>query len=211
MTNRPGPAPVYKYPDDPVPRLRRQTLVVAGVLIVLVAAWLAVRDTSSNASPAEQATKLVADGQQAYLDGNYRTARQDFNEGQRLDPNNAGAHFYLGLVMQVVDNNAAGAEAQYRQAIAADPRFARALFNLGVLRAKAGDRNEAIDLYRRAVAADDHLASAHFNLGLLLREVDPNSQEAVAELQRAVVLDGSLVSRIPEDATTTTSTTLTKH
>jgi len=202
-------APVYMYPDDEVGRLRRQTLAIAAVLVLLVIAFALVRDTGPAATPAEQAVKLVAKGQNAYLDGDYPAARTHFTEAERRDPKNAQAHFFLGLIMQVVDNNPEGAEAQYRTAIDVDPKHARALFNLGVLRSRAGSKTEAIDLYRRAVAANDRLAGAHLNLGLLLREIDPSSTEAVLELQRAVVLDSSLASRIPDDPppTTTTSTT----
>jgi len=204
-------APIYRYPDDEVGRLRRQTIAIAAALVLLVVAFSLVRDTGPSATPAEQAVKLVAKGQNAYLDGDYRAARIHFSEADRRDPRNAQAHFFLGLIMQVVDDNPAGAEAQYRTAIDVEPTHARALFNLGVLRSRAGSKAEAIDLYRRAVAANDRLAGAHLNLGLLLREADPSSTEAVLELQRAVVLDSSLASRIPDDTTTTTSTTIRKR
>lgn len=203
-------APVYMYPDDEVGRLRRQTIAIAAVLVLLVVAFALVRDTGAAATPPEQAAKLVAQGQNAYLDGDYPAARAHFTEAERRDPKNAQAHFFLGLLMQVVDNNPAGAEAQYRTAIETDPKHARALFNLGVLRARAGAKAEAIDLYRRAIAANDRLAGAHLNLGLLLREADTSSTEAVLELQRAVVLDSSLARRIPDDPPPTTTSTTTK-
>jgi Tfp pilus assembly protein PilF len=199
------------YPDDPARRARRRRITIALALAVLLAAFIVTRSTTTKPSAMPRAAVLVREAQNAYADGDYATARTRLTQAQRLDPRNPSAHFYLGLIMQIVDNNAAGAEAQYREAITEKPQFARALFNLGVLRAKAGATAEALDLYRRAVAADDRLAAAHFNLGLLLRAGDPNSQEAVSELQRAVVLDPSLAKRIPDDTTTTTSTTVNRR
>ena len=63
----------------------------------------------------------------------------------------------------------ARAEALMRAAIAADPKLARAHYNLGLLLKELGRREEAEQAYRAAIAADPKFAGAHSNLGVLLR------------------------------------------
>ena len=83
-----------------------------------------------------------------------------------------------------------------RLAISIDPNYTPALYNLAILRDKAGAKDEAIDLYTRATKADPQFANAFLNLGLLLRETGKTA-EAQSALATAVQLDPSLQSRIP--------------
>lgn len=173
-------------------------------LVVLVGAFFFITRGDSK-SPTDKAADLVTAGLTAYSQGDYTSARNAFQQAIAKDGDNPFAHYNLGLIEQVIDKNPAGAEAEYRKAIALKPDFASPLFNLGIIRAAAGAKDEAIDLYRRAIEADDQFASPHLNLGFLLLEKDPDSLEAQQEFQKAVILDPSLQSRIP-----TTSTTVKK-
>ena len=142
-------------------------------------------------------------GERAYAQRDYRSAREAYREAIVHDPDNAAAHYNLGLIMHVVDNNLAGAEAEYRNAIELEPDMALALFNLGVIRSGAGDKAEAKALYRRAIEADPELASAHLNLGFVLYEEDPASADAQAAFAKAVTLQPALSSRVPATTSTT--------
>jgi tetratricopeptide (TPR) repeat protein len=101
----------------------------------------------------------------------------------------------LGLIDQT---RGAGDEAvaAYRQALAIDPSFVPALFNLAVLRTEQGVVDEAISLYRAVIDRNEDHAAAHLNLGFLLLDTGHQS-EGQAELVHATELDLSLTSRIP--------------
>jgi Tfp pilus assembly protein PilF len=196
---------MYEPADDDVMRRRRQMAIGALLTLVVLAGaffFISKRDTKSST---DKAADLVAAGLTAYTQGDYASARKNFQDAIAKDDQNPFAHYNLGLIEQVVDNNPAGAEAEYRKAIALKPDFASPLFNLGIIRANAGAKDEAIDLYRRAIAADDQFASPHLNLGFLLLEKDPDSIEAQTEFQKAVILDPTMASRIPASTTSTTT------
>ncbi len=192
-------------PDDDVIRKRRQAVIAAAVVLVVLIGGFFVLNRDGGKSSTEKASDLVAAGLTAYTQGDTASARKAFQDAIADDPQNPFAHYNLGLIMQVVDKNPAGAEAEYRKAIAIKPDFASPLFNLGIIRANAGAKDEAIDLYRRAIEADSQFASPHLNLGFLLLEKDPNSLEAQTEFEKAKILDPSLASRIPTTTTPTTS------
>lgn len=189
--------------DAEVRRWRGISVGLAVVLAALIGAFLVVQGSDDeNERSADPTTELIATGEAAYERKQYSLARRSFLSAIARDPDSAAAHYNLGLIMQLVDQNPAGAEAQYRKAIDAQPDFTSALFNLAVLRAQADATEEAIDLYRRTIAADPQHAAAHLNLGFLLQKIDPASPEAQAEFARAVELDPSLANRVPAPTTT---------
>ncbi len=83
--------------------------------------------------------------------GDAAAAARDYDRAAHLDPNNAGLQVALGLALA----EAAGAkgtpdaEAALRRALAIDPKTPSALYYLGLLRARAGDRVEAAQLWRQ--------------------------------------------------------------
>ena len=79
------------------------------------------------------------------------------------------------------------AEQLYRELLAADPRHAGALSNLGVLVARRGDTTEAHRLYSAALAADPSQLDARFNLGNLYRKLN-RPLDAVATFQTVLRL-----------------------
>ena len=152
-------------------------------------------DGNSATNGSSGASKALADGLQAELQGNTATATKKFREVVALDPANKLAYYNLGLIEQTAKNVTA-AEADYRKTIAIDPKYAPALYNLGIIRADAGNKIDAIDLYRRATVADPTFARAFLNLGLLLFDTGDTTGSAAA-LSKAVQLDASLKSHIP--------------
>ena len=78
------------------------------------------------------------------------------------------------------------AEAEYRAALALDPRFTPARFNLANLLNAQGRNPEAETVLRRGIDYAPDEAELHYSLGLLLAE-EGRLDEAVESLARAAV------------------------
>jgi len=74
------------------------------------------------------------------------------------------------------------------QAIKANPEFAPAYVNLGMIRLQQGRPDQAIDYYEHALRIDPKLGPAHNDLGFVLLQQGRTS-EAVSHFQRAIELD----------------------
>jgi Tfp pilus assembly protein PilF len=106
----------------------------------------------------------------------------------------AQAHNNLGNLLAKDATRVSEAEAEYRAAMALDPKDAGAHNNLGNLLAKDATRaQEAEAEYRAAIELDPKLAQAHNNLGLLLAQDATRVREAEAEYRAAIELDPKLV------------------
>jgi tetratricopeptide (TPR) repeat protein len=81
-----------------------------------------------------------------------------------------------------------GAIAEYRQAIALNPKYVTAHNNLGLALKAKGDLDGAIAEYRQAIALDRKFASAHNNLGIALSDKQ-DLDGAIAEFRQAIALD----------------------
>ncbi len=106
------------------------------------------------------------------------------------EPDNAEAHYNLGLVLAKLGRHAE-AEASYRRGLALKPGAVDGHNNLGVLLEEVGRYDEAEACYRQAIALAPELAHAHNNLGVLLKE----SGRLAAALQahrRAIALNPGL-------------------
>jgi len=73
------------------------------------------------------------------------------------------------------------AEARFRRALALDPQYALAWYNLGGLLQERGRLNEAVDAYRAAVQAAPDFAEAGNNLALVL-QIQERNDEAISVL-----------------------------
>lgn len=88
---------------------------------------------------------------------------------------------------KLVEGDLAGAEADFRAAIAEDPRDARAHLDLGLVLELGEDLAGAEQAYRETLQLDADFPEALNNLGLLLRDSE-RAEEAVTLLRRAVEL-----------------------
>ena len=87
-----------------------------------------------------------------------------FQKVAELSPNDAEAHYNLGVVLKSLgqlDN----AVASYRRAVALKPDYAEAHSNLGNTLKDMGRHDDAIASYRRAIEIKADSADAHNNLG----------------------------------------------
>ncbi|MGH9675170.1 MAG: tetratricopeptide repeat protein [Bryobacteraceae bacterium] len=112
-------------------------------------------------------------------------------EAARLNPAADGARANLALCLHergnrhFEENRPDRAAADYERAIALQPEFAEAFYNLGVLRMSENRVAEARDCYLAAIARNAAYAEAHNNLGnvqLALGELEP----ALAAYHRAL-------------------------
>jgi tetratricopeptide (TPR) repeat protein len=177
----------------------RSSRLSQGVGALAVGTALALLATSCGASTAKTAAQNLAAGIAAQNAGNYAAATADYNKVLAAEPENADALFDLGDVEQFqhLDTEAVS---RYQAALAVDPNFVGALYNLAILSTSASPV-EAETLYEQAIRLEPNFADAHFNLGLLLISLGQKAQ-GQAQIRLAVALEPSLKSRVPKTITT---------
>ena len=112
-------------------------------------------------------------------------------EISRQYPNSAEAHNWLGVAL-ADKSKLLEAIAEFRKAVALDPKLARAWTNLGSTLAKSGNTEESVQAFRKALAGDPKDPAAHMNLAVALRASgDPRA--AAQELRW-------LLAKYPRDA-----------
>ena len=168
-------------------------MVLAAVTIVVLTA-AACGGSSLPGSPADQANALVTAGLRAQLGGDLGTAQGDYQQAVGLNGNNKYAHYDLGTTYDAQGNHTQ-AVAEYKTAIAIDPNFVGALYNLGVDTAGT-DPALAEQLYQKVVTLSPNDAAGWLNLGFVLIGMGQASAARV-DWAKAVALDPTLASRIP--------------
>ena len=156
---------VFSFGEHIRERPRARLALVATALLALVACGLASRrqarawkDSETLFAHALQVTK-----------GNY--------------------HAHTGLANERAERrDLDGARRGYEAALAAHPRYAPALYGLGLLEQEHGDRARALALYREAAESLPGFAAAHLNLGSLLAE-EGKDVEAAQAFERVLELD----------------------
>jgi arylsulfatase A-like enzyme/Tfp pilus assembly protein PilF len=117
----------------------------------------------------------------------YKRARASLNHVLTIDPDNYAAHYNLGA-LDILDDEQLDGERHLRAAIKADPRSAEAHNALGSLYLRGGNLEQASQEFREAVRLDTRLASAHYNLGIIYRQ-QQKVDEAAREFQQALTAD----------------------
>jgi Flp pilus assembly protein TadD len=102
--------------------------------------------------------------QQGHLDG----AEIVYREIRRVDPDNARALHFSGILTHQLGRSAEAAD-MIRRSLAASPGQADWHNNLGIVLQESGHLDEAIEAYRAAIALNPEHATAYSNLGVLLR------------------------------------------
>lgn len=198
-------------PAKAVGRGRRPITLIAAVLMlaVLVAACgdgdkSDTSGTASTSTTLSAAGKLLEAGLAAQGAGQLDKARENYLAVISQEPGNKIAHYDLGVVYAQLNDVTNAADA-YRKALAIDPAYQPALFNLAVL-LTTGDPPAAAGYYRQILAINPDDANVHFNLGLLLRQTGQEA-EGNAEVGRALELNPALASRLPTPTTPASPTT----
>ena len=121
--------------------------------------------------------------------GNPRAAAQILTLATELYPQDAGAHFNLGIALGALGS---GDEiAEYKRALAIDPDLVTAYLNMGAAYYAKGRYDEAIQMYRRGIEANPLIASLHYSLGVALQQ-QGKAEEAQQEMMLAGKIDPQL-------------------
>lgn len=121
--------------------------------------------------------------------GNPQTGAGILSIATRLYPNDAGAHFNLGIADGAMNNSEE--QAEYRRALEIDPDQVLAYLNLGASFYAKGQYEQAIETYREGIEVNPLIASLHYSLSLALdRQNKP--EEARQELILAQKIDPTI-------------------
>jgi tetratricopeptide (TPR) repeat protein len=175
---------------------RQRLLIGIVVVLVLVAGLIAgIYFSSRPSEPAEVDFTNV----KAQMDtGEYQAARAALEDIVVADPDNAEAHFLLGLTYFNLENYAL-AQQHFEKSMALDPNRAAAVHhNLGVLAYQTGNVQRALEEFQSALEIDPDDPDTHYQLGATYlvmafpmgaSEPDPELlQKAASEFQRALDL-----------------------
>jgi tetratricopeptide (TPR) repeat protein len=128
--------------------------------------------------------------------GNFGQAAQLYQQVIAAQPNNAFAHYDLGVVDQAV-SNPLGALAAYGAALTINPKYVPALYNEATIYTTS-DPPLAISTYRQIIVLQPIASTAYLNLGFLeIKNGEP--KRGVADLATAIKQDPSLISRVPKN------------
>ena len=122
----------------------------------------------------------------AAQEGNAK-AREATDRALALSPDLAAAHNAHGDLLQLVDFDWRGAEAEYRRALELAPNDAQAQFNLGSALASFGEMDQAIALVRQAIVTDPLRAGGYKALATYLMALN-RLDEAERAIKKAIEL-----------------------
>jgi tetratricopeptide (TPR) repeat protein len=132
---------------------------------------------------------LLVEAEEAAERGDHATAESLYTTAMRADTADPVLPFNLGNVFHAV-GRASEAKVAWQIAVARDPSFAEAWYNLALAAEDERQTDLAIAQYRRAVQARPDYADAHFNLALLLTHLE-RCGEALAAWERLLELEPS--------------------
>jgi len=112
---------------------------------------------------------LTARGMALATQGRREEALATFARARQADPSNAMVLVNIGTV-HLMANDRVRARQAFEAALDIDPGVARAHNSLGVIAAREGRLDEAVERWKRAVALDPADYQTLFNLGSVLRD-----------------------------------------
>lgn len=118
--------------------------------------------------------------------GNFADARSSLERALALDPNHAGAHYWLGIVL-AREKAYADSATHLERALVLDSAIPDGWIDLGNVLALQREFPRAANAYRAALATVPDSALAHLNLGHALKEMG-QLEEALGHLRRAYEL-----------------------
>jgi len=127
-------------------------------------------------------------------------ARASAKRALELDPSLSEAHLAQALVLELLDFNFAGAEAEFRRALELSPQNVSATNNLAKLMADLGRMDEAVALAQRAIALDPLRTQSYVPLAVCLIALG-RYDEAESVQRKAIALQ-------PQSAQTYTMLTI---
>ena len=126
--------------------------------------------------------------------GRFDEAKQDFQNGLKLEPRNSFCLFQLGYIAKL-QGDSAGAEATFLKVLRANPDYPDALLELANLRMEAKRYAEATELLRRYVKVNSTSSAGYYKLAMAEKNLH---QTAAAERDlahfQALSKDASIAS-----------------
>jgi tetratricopeptide (TPR) repeat protein len=122
--------------------------------------------------------------------GNNAGARVQYQKALEADPKIPGIHFEVGELLGLSEDpkTKAGAESEYKAAIAENPLDEKAETRLGDLASRKGDTAQALQYYNTAIRLQPEDAEANFGLAKTLIAMNEQAK-ALPVLERAVQLE----------------------
>ena len=161
--------------------------VIHRVLPMLVVGGLVL---AAGVAYALQSGDIIKQGIEAYRLGasgvdpqkNFKRALDLFTQAQRLDPNGAKPHYFIGSALEKLDAPDS-AMTEYQAAIRIEPKYVEALVGLGKLLRKRGKLEEGTAKLQEAVKYEPKDSSALYALGQAYRlgKGVPTNLSAAAE------------------------------
>jgi tetratricopeptide (TPR) repeat protein len=130
---------------------------------------------------------LLVEAEQAEERGDLATAESLYTTAMRADAADPVLPFNLGNVF-LAQGRPTEAKVAWQIAVARDPAFAEAWYNLALAAEDDQQTDLAVAAYRRAVQAQPDYGDAHFNLALLLTQLD-RCTEALSTWERFLELE----------------------
>lgn len=147
------------------------------------------------AGRAKRAQALIETGMAQQQSQDYENARRSFQQAVELDPGNADAHLWLGVMLARDSQSYAASVRHLERALTLNPAIENGWIDLGNVYYFQRDLVKAGASFRAALAADPDSVMALVNLGVVLKE-SGRLEEALGHLRRAHELgpeaDGTL-------------------
>ncbi len=134
-------------------------------------------------------SKRLKAGMTAHQKGRHVIAAEAYRSVLKVEPENADALHFFGLLMHQVGDTEKGITA-VRKSLAVNSENAAAHCNLGSMLLTARKPGEAAECYRAAIAVDPLHAETYRNFGVLLRRIG-KINDAIETLEQAAQLDGN--------------------
>jgi tetratricopeptide (TPR) repeat protein len=102
--------------------------------------------------------------------GRFDEAKQDFQNGLKLDPHNNFCLFHLGYIAKL-QGDTAGADVIFQKVLRSDPDFPHALIELANLRIEGKRFPEAEELLRKYIRVSPNPATGYYKLAMVERKL----------------------------------------
>ena len=127
-------------------------------------------------------------GLEYFQEGEHEKAIKKFELVVKADPNNADAHYYLGLAYSRVDKNNLAVSAFKKAIDLLHPELQNVNLSLGIAYYKSGDYDSALQTLNQVIELEPQNASAHFFVGLSLQKKNQH-KKSIKSFHKAMVRD----------------------
>ena len=121
---------------------------------------------------------------QNHKKNNLQVAENLYNETLKTNPNYAGAHNNLGIVLNELGEYQKAISC-YEKVIQIQPNYVDAHYNLGNTLKELGEHQKAMSSYEKAIQINPNHVDAHNNLGLAFYELE-EYQKAISCYEKAI-------------------------